>query len=343
VTYTINAEDFARTIYDLATRRHLVELAERLKERAEGADGTADELVSDVVGELSGMATAVPTGISKRALVQRIEDGLKKPVTIHSTGLPTLDAEIGGGLISGKLYGFAARKKVGKTILLGTISHNLNAQKIRHGFLSMEMSAEEIEQRNIAREMRFNSIRFLTRDDPKLSSRVGDYALKVPDCTLFEHKPGVTFDEIRRILARSLQRNIAGWIIDYWQLVGGKAKSDTEEMHLRNVAQFFADFARKENKFIVTAAQVNQEGNTRGGEGLKLACDMYFTLHREKDQAGAWLEMEESRFTTYGNVGDEVEYGLWLHKRGPHFSSDPPPLADSAKPTIDPSTGEVRE
>jgi hypothetical protein len=70
---------------------------------------------------------------------------------------------------------------------------------------------------------------------------------------------------------------------------------------------------------------------------------MYFTLHREKDQPGAWLEMEESRFTTYANVGDEVYPGIWLHKRGPHFSSDPPPLADSNKPAFDPVTGEVRE
>jgi hypothetical protein len=51
-------------------------------------------------------------------------------------------------------------------------------------------------------------------------------------------------------------------------------------------------------------------------------------LHREKDQPGAWLKMEESRFTAYCNVGGESMPGLWLHTVGPHFSADPPPYDD---------------
>ncbi len=70
---------------------------------------------------------------------------------------------------------------------------------------------------------------------------------------------------------------------------------------------------------MLVAAQVNQTGNTRGGEGLKLASDMYFTLHREKGAQGAWLEMEETRYTLYTDVGSAQEPGLWLSKTGPHF------------------------
>ena len=75
------------------------------------------------------------------------------------------------------------------------------------------------------------------------------------------------------------------------------------------------------------AAQLNQDGNVRGGEGLKLACDQYYALHREKDEAGAWLEMEESRYTLYQHVGSASVPGIWLHKIGPHFSDQPPPLS----------------
>ncbi len=70
---------------------------------------------------------------------------------------------------------------------------------------------------------------------------------------------------------------------------------------------------------MLVAAQVNQTGNTRGGEGLKLASDMYFTLHREKGAQGAWLEMEETRYTLYTDVGSANHPGLWLSKTGPHF------------------------
>jgi replicative DNA helicase len=226
------------------------------------------------------------------------------------------------------MYGVAARKKIGKTILLGSLSHNLNASEVPHLFIGLEMSAEEIEQRNIARDMRFNSIKFLTSDRQKVRDLVGTYAATVPDNMIFEHRPGLTFDELRRMIARHTQHGIAGIFLDYWQLVGGRRKGETEEQHLRDVAQFLADVARKENVFVVIAAQVNQEGNTRGGEGLKLACDMYLHLHREKDAAGAWLEMEESRFTRYIDVGTESMAGIWLHKRGPYFSEHAPPSAD---------------
>jgi len=108
-------------------------------------------------------------------------------------------------------------------------------------------------------------------------------------------------------------------IIDYWQLVDGKDGRETEEYHLRRVAQTLANIARNEGIFVLTAAQVNQDGNTRGGEGLKLACDQYYTLHREKSSEHAWLEMEESRYTLYQNVGIKDLPGVVLSKHGPHF------------------------
>ena len=64
---------------------------------------------------------------------------------------------------------------------------------------------------------------------------------------------------------------------------------------------------------------MNQDGNTRGGEGLRLACDQYYTLHREKSDVRAWLEMGESRYTMYENVGSKDFPGMLLNSNGPHF------------------------
>lgn len=334
VTRAIGAAEYGRTIYDLATRRQLCAFSDELRHRAEtdAGDGTTvDELVAGAAGDLSRLATAAPTGASKRDVARLIVDSLGKDVSIFPTGISTLDASIGGGLLAGKMYGIAARKKIGKTILLGTLSHNLNMSDVPHLFIGLEMSAEEIEQRNVARELRFNSIRFLTAtgdERRRLARQVADYAVSVANNTIYEHRPGLTYDELRRVIARHTQRGIAGIFLDYWQLVGGRQKNQTEEHHLREVAQHLANVAREEGVFVVVAAQVNQEGNTRGGEGLKLACDMYLHLHREKDAAGAWLEMEESRFTLYADVGTETMPGMWLHKRGPYFSEHTPPSAD---------------
>jgi DnaB-like helicase C terminal domain len=161
-----------------------------------------------------------------------------------------------------------------------------------------------------------------------LRRRVGEYAATVPRFTLYEHAPGATFKRLRSIVGRARLKGIKGVILDYLQLVGGRTPKDTEEAHLREVAQWLADVARQTGLWVLVAAQLNQDGNVRGGEGLRLACDQYYALHRHKGERGAWLEMEESRYTIYQRVGNETAPGLWLRNHGPHFSDDPPPLAE---------------
>lgn len=319
------AESAAELVRDLANRRRVVAMADDVARRAEDFGTSSDEMILGLVGELQKIAMGNRTGRTKREVAESIVAGLEKDLPCYSSGIPELDRVMGGGMFAGKLYGIAARKKVGKSLLLGTISQNLNARKIRHLVLPLEMSAEEYEQRNAARSGNFNSIRFLTRDDPNLGQRVAQYAVTAPNATFYDGGAGTGFDQIRAIVSRHIATNgIKGVVLDYWQLVGGKAARDSEEWHLREVAQWMADTARKEGVFFLTAAQVNQMGNTRGSEGLKLACDQYFTLHREKESDIAWLEMEESRYTMYQNVGSETVPGLWLDPHGPHFRGAEP-------------------
>jgi replicative DNA helicase len=325
--------EHARTVRDFAARRRLLTLAAELRERAGDMGAAAEEIIADAVADLSSAAVG-KEAVSKRQVAEAILDELSRPLEIFPTGIAPLDRAMGGGLIAGKLYGINARKKVGKTLLLGTLSHNLNRQRVKHLFACLEMSAQEIEQRNIARDKGFNAIRFLRRDLPDLSARVADYAATAPNYTLFEHAPGATFNELRGIIGRARIKGIRGVFVDYLQLVGGKQRNETEEYHSRRVAQWLADTARQTGLFIVVAAQVNQDGGTRGGEGLNLACDQLFTLHREPGELGAWLEMVESRHTLYQDVGTATSPGLWLRKHGPHFSEDPPPLAE-----LPPGTG----
>ena len=196
-------------------------------------------------------------------------------------------------------------------------------------FIALEMGQEEIEQRNIARDCNFNSIQFLKRDKPKLVLKVGEYAVNVPNNTVFEDMPGGTFDELRAVVLTMIAvAKIKVIVVDYWQIIGGKSSKDTEEYHMRKVAQWLADTARREGVAILISAQVNKDGNTRGGEGLKLACDQYYTLHREKGSKEAWLEMEESRYTLYKHVGSEDVPGLLLDRNGPHFKDLVPDFND---------------
>lgn len=305
-------------VREAARRRKMKMIGQRLMETAEDSSINPDELAAGAVKDLT-IAFAAPAR-GKRHVAASIAESLLHPPVIYSTGMPLLDEVIGGGLVAGKLYGIAARKKVGKTVMLGTISHNLNRAMTPHLFVALEMSPDEIEHRNMARDFGINSMQFLRPASRWLERKVADYATSVPDFTLYEHAPGLSFDDLKTSIMRAvLHRQIKGVIVDYWQLVSGKAKSDTEEYHLRVVAQGLADICRKQGLWCVIAAQLNQDGNTRGGEGLKLACDIYFTLHREKDDDRAWMQMEEARYVVYSSVGTEQSPGLRLNKKGPFF------------------------
>ena len=325
---TAQAPHYAKQIRALSVRRAVASMFGQGSEAVADLERPIDEVIAETIGDLTRLSgEGARQSITKRQVAHALVESLKEDLPCYSTGLPGLDRAMGGGAFAGKLYGFAARKKVGKTILLGTVSHNLNMAGVKHLFVPFEMSPAEIEQRNAARACEFNSVKFLTRDWPDMGKRLANYAVNVPDNTIYEYHPGATLDDIRAMAARHIvKNNIKGLVVDYWQLVGGKAPRETEEYHLRMVAQTLADIARREGLFVLTAAQVNQDGNTRGGEGLKLACDQYYTLHREKDQQGAWLQMEESRYTLYQNVGNDVCPGLMMNKNGPHFEDTQPQL-----------------
>lgn len=326
VVTLVGVEDYGRTIVDLAQRRQCLETAEALRQKVLDFEATSEEIINHAIGEMHKLSKAGPQSAkSKRAVAEMVVGEMTNPRPCYRTGLAALDEALGGGLFVGKMIGVAARKKVGKTVLAGTISHNLNLDGVRHLFIALEMSPAEIEQRAMARQLGVNAIAFLKRDMPSLPHRAAEYAVRIPDYTLYEGAPGATIDEIRRMIARAkMQHGITGVILDYLQLVGGRSRHETEEQHTRNVAQWLADTCRKEGIWALVLAQLNQEGNTRGGEGLRLACDCYFTLNRdEQDPTHYWMEMQDSRYVPYRNIGAAPPGlpGLVMHPNGPWFET----------------------
>lgn len=209
------------------------------------------------------------------------------------------------------------------TITASTISWNLNLQGVKHLFIAGEMGAEEIHERNLARALNCYPSHFRGphRDDPAFLTRIAEVAVQTKRCIIYQDAPGLTFNDLRRYVASAIyQHKIQGIILDYWQLVGGKdAKRSTAE-HLDGVAQWIADFCRQHGIWSVTMAQINQEGNTRGGEGIRLAFDQVYELHREDiSQPYAWLEMRDTRYTKWMNIGSKDIPGLFMNEKGPYF------------------------
>jgi KaiC/GvpD/RAD55 family RecA-like ATPase len=236
--------------------------------------------------------------------------------------------EMNGGLIPTRMYGVGAETGIGKTVLLGSISENLNTQGRRHLHISLETPSEDIEIRNVARRMNVNAAQIYDSDQPEHQHVVNNadaYIAQVPDNTFFEWAPGATYDDIRRYIVHAIHKHgIEGVIIDYWQLIRGRERGQSEEGHMRDVANRLAALARRENIWILIAVQVDESGRVKISDSIKLACALYVRLMRAPNDTTAYFHTEKSNYTRLTDTGSASTPGMIFHHHGPHFGTPSP-------------------
>jgi replicative DNA helicase len=156
----INVEDYGRRIHDLHLRRHLIGLGEDVVNDAfrHDLDDDAAAQIERAEARLFELASAGSAGrggpvqINIDAAVRRAElarkgggaGGIK-------TGFVDIDQKL-GGLRPSQLIVLAARPSMGKTSLATNIAFRIASAGTATGFFSLEMSAEEIEDRILAEQ-----------------------------------------------------------------------------------------------------------------------------------------------------------------------------------------------
>lgn len=331
----INIAEHGRIVHDLYLRRQLIGIGEDIVNRAYAHDleTAALDQIHQAEGELLKLATddSASGVVSARQVREAIVGELREPLPCVSTGFPRLDAILGGGLTARKCYCMTGRKKSAKTLWGGSISANLNRARVRHGYIAAEMGPERIEQRNIAAEMGFNSLAFVDgkyRDDPRFAARVAETAIATPDDARFINARGLTFDRFKRdVLQLARIHKVKGVIVDYLQLIRGNlGREKTEAQHLLDVAQWMHDQAEALKIWFLVLAQMNQEGNVRGGEGVRLAFDLVVESKRDQGGKGTgiWLEMMDTRDTRWRDAGDEAHPAFLIDEKiGPRLIEQP--------------------
>lgn len=333
--YLAKLASYGAASYDVASlgrevvrehhRRQLVQACrDGMQEAFTKTDAEPEEVAARVVKAFEAIInnSRDETTLTTPQLCDIVVDKLAAKKKPQTTGIVCLDKAMDGGLIPGFCYGFAARKKVGKTILASTISHNLEKLGVKHLFVCGEMGAAEIYQRCLARELDEYPSHFRNEHTEGLCRKILNYRDTIKPFAVYQDVPGLTFDELRTYLPRAIYKHkITGFILDYWQLVGGKLRNQSTAEHLDEVAQWLANFCKRNKVWGIVMAQLNQDGNTRGSEGLRLACDQVYQIHREDmNSPGIWLEMLETRYTAWGNLGDKHTPAMWLNEKGPYFS-----------------------
>jgi replicative DNA helicase len=284
---------------------------------------TADDALQDILDFMSDVELGKDRLRIKSVseVFQNIQDNIKTPAPTIRSGLFALDKILEGGFIKGKSYSIAARKKVGKTALLGQIAVNVAKEEKRVLYIALEMGSEQIMHRMLSRFMEVNPVSFLTDTShsqhfqEKFTQATRDF----PKTLKFIDGAGMGFDELKALLTKEAGK-IDCFILDYWQLVGGKQKNKSTSEHLDDIAQWLSDFARRNNILNITATQINQDGNTRGSEGIRLAYDMTMIVHKEEhDEYGRWIEMTDTRYTPFNNAGSKDMPVIMLNPKGVFF------------------------
>lgn len=289
----INAEDYGRAIYDLATRRSLIGIGEDMvnvafdapvdmapRSQIEDAERRLFELAETgrYDGGFQPFNEAVKTAIDLAGIAFQ-RDGHLSGV---STGIHSLDGKM-GGLQSSDLIVLAGRPGMGKTSLATNIAFNIaaayqgeqqadGAMKAVNGgvvgFFSLEMSAEQLATRIISEQTEVSSSKIRRGDISETDFE------KLIACTQTMQRIPLYIDQtggisIAQLSARARrlkrQRGLDCLVIDYIQLMTGssKASSQNRVQEITEITTGLKALGKELNVPIIALSQLSRQVESR--------------------------------------------------------------------------------
>ncbi|HEY4848215.1 MAG TPA: replicative DNA helicase [Methylocella sp.] len=291
-TTIINAEDYGRTVHDLALRRNLILIGEDIVNAAYDApvDSSPREQIEDAERKLYSVAEAG----SYEGGFQRFSDALTIAVDMAgkayqrdgklsgiATGFTKLDANM-GGLQRSDLVIVAGRPGMGKTALATNIAFNIaRAHESKRkpdgaeetvnggivGFFSLEMSAEQLATRIIAQQAAVPSDKIRHGDvkEPEFH-RIVQAARDMERVPFYIDQSGGL--SIAQLAARARrlkrQRGLDVLVIDYLQLLGAsKTRSDSRVQEVTEITTGLKALAKDLNVPVIALSQLSRQVENR--------------------------------------------------------------------------------
>ncbi len=298
-TTIINAEDYGRSIYDLATRRSLITIGEDMVNIAFDApvDMPPAKQIEDAERRLFEVAEtgrydggfhtfgdAVGTAIDMAsAAFQR--DGHLSGV---ATGLSTLDARM-GGLQPSDLIILAGRPGMGKTSLATNIGYNIaeayepevqpdGTFKAKNGgivgFFSLEMSSEQLATRIIAEQTEISSskIRRGEINEAEFEKIVGTSQIMHRIPLYIDQTGGISIAQLAARARRlKRQRGLDVLIIDYIQLMQGNKKTDNRVQEITEITTGLKALGKELAVPIIALSQLSRQVENRDDKRPQLS------------------------------------------------------------------------
>lgn len=301
VPSAVNADAYAASVVETATRRRLLEFAQLAGKLAFDNGLTLEEVLTKAESgllQLRGHETTGPQ--SFRSIGSQAWDELQQARTgaraLLPTGYTDLDALL-GGFARTDLWIVAARPGIGKSALLGNIATLRALNGARVGFFSLEMSAGQLFARTLVNQGHATALEL------RSGNIAADHWTQVADGFALHSDLPIWVDDTAsinitalrsRALRLHLQHGLDLLCIDYVQLVtapGGYQRNRQQE--IGEITRGLKALAKELNCPIIAAAQLNRnaEGQRPGLADLREAGDIendadgVIFIHRERECA----------------------------------------------------------
>ncbi|MBX6426922.1 MAG: replicative DNA helicase [Variibacter sp.] len=300
-TTILNAQDYGRTIYDLAVRRDLIRIGEDIVNVAYDApvDFSPQDQIEDAERRLYELAEV---GRYDGGFL-RFTDAMKVAVDMAAqayqrdgklsglaTGLSDLDRMM-GGLQPSDLIILAGRPGMGKTALATNIAYNVARAwqgEVRPdgrietvnggivGFFSLEMSAEQLATRIISEQTEIPSYRIRRGEiDANDFDRIVTATREMESLPLYIDETGGL--SIAQLAARARrlkrQRGLDLLVVDYLQLLGGSSRR-AQEGRVQEVTEITTGLkalAKELNVPILALSQLSRQVEARDDKRPQLS------------------------------------------------------------------------
>jgi replicative DNA helicase len=299
-TTIINAQDYGRTIYELALRRDLIRIGEDMvnvafdapvdfapRAQIEDAERRLYELAESgrYEGGFQRFAQAMKVALDMAANAYQ-RDGKLSGI---ATGLHDLDTKM-GGLQRSDLIILAGRPGMGKTSLATNIAFNIakaHQAEVQPdgtmksvnggivGFFSCEMSAEQLATRILSEQTRIASSQ-IRRGGINQSEfdRIRDYTIQLEHLPLFvDETGGISISQLTARARRlKRQKGLDILVIDYIQLLQGSGKrSDNRVQEVTEITTNLKSLAKELNIPIIALSQLSRQVENRDDKRPQLA------------------------------------------------------------------------
>ena len=331
VPTSLHAEAYGRLVEQTATRRRMIEAANKIAKIAYQEDITVDTALDQAEKAVFGVSEhRLSTDLQPiqkvlsdyfdqvSDMADRGEDVLGVP-----SGFTHIDRLL-GGLQPSDLLIIAGRPGQGKTSFMLSLAKNAARTSKKHiAIFSMEMSNEQVVQRLISQETGIDSQRLLLG---KLTAHEWELFAEAVDSfsrtrIFLDDTPAISPTQMRAKCRRlHLEHRLDLVIVDYLQLMRGDQYNDNRVQEVSNISRNLKVLARELNVPVLAAAQLSRAVEQRADKKPILS-DLRESGSLEQDADIVMFIYREDKDNPDSPMKNVTEIIISKHRNGPTGSA----------------------